>query len=241
MTNQVETLTNQINEMQEKINYYEELLQDAGFDGYKLNFFSDNKLYLICFVKENTNLDELVTNPVKNGFEFLGWSTDDNEENIIDLNTLKINKDTNLYAIFKDLREWHTLLNDNGNTNYVSGNSGNQIKLSVEGLTTDSIFKVNFAGFGFTLTNFMKTETFYFINSEEGVSIKNHNGIPYSEDFEFSLGKNQYIEANDGSNYSFTVNCVKNNELIITFNFNTSVSAFCFLSRIYINDIQVLY
>lgn len=242
LTNKVEKLTTQLSEMQEKINYYEELLQDAGFNGYKLNFYADSKLYLICFVKENTDLSDLVSSPEKTGFEFLGWSTDETEENIIDLNTLEIVEDTNLYAIFKDIRTWHTVLSEPDENYAVQGKAGNQIIINVEGLTPDSIYKVNFSTFNFTLTNLITaTESYSFKNENGQVVTENGNSIKKPE-YHFTLFDNDVIKAEDSYGYyAFSVDCLENNKLIISFNFNTSLSVLCYLNAVYIDSIEILY
>lgn len=68
----------------------------------KVTFHNGNDVYSITFVKSNTKFNDvpLDENPVKTGFEFVGWAMSSGSDKVMDDN-FAIEKDCELYAVYK--------------------------------------------------------------------------------------------------------------------------------------------
>ena len=66
-------------------------------DYYQLNYYFNNEIYAKDQVKKNSHIKNLAL--YKEGYNHLGWSVD--KINLLDLNSFRINSDTNLYPLFE--------------------------------------------------------------------------------------------------------------------------------------------
>lgn len=68
----------------------------------KVTFHNGDDVYAITYVDSNTKFSDVPQdeNPVKTGFEFVGWATSSGSDNVID-NNFAIGKDCDLYAVYK--------------------------------------------------------------------------------------------------------------------------------------------
>ena len=89
-------------QLQSKIDYYENLLNQIGVSGHKVVFYLDKDktdIYQICIIDGDQAFNQEVITPTKEEYRFLGWTLDG--ETVVDINTYSITGDTTFIAKFE--------------------------------------------------------------------------------------------------------------------------------------------
>ena len=246
LQNQVISLTILIEQCESKISYYEDLLENLGFDGSKVTFYIDNNIYTICFVETNEVFSETIVPPIKEGFEFLGWTLDG--INIVDINQLNITSDVSIFALFSDIRTWNVLYEYNDNEvghlgYYFNTTNATEFYFNVADLETTDIFRVTFSSLGYYASDIFSVYEYYFIHTNNDSIGQTSTSAWNSND------RNKYIFVveNDsslnfefsGDIFSYDVACVEDGIIRIRFNYSSSFGGFIRSNGIEVSKVEV--